>query len=378
MKRPKDYSVHELQKYGTLLAKFDIPEGEITKIKIVKNGRINTTVVVSLLTKDGLKRYTLQKINVSVFNNPVALMENVARVTKHICAKGKSALNVNCVKNPVVSKYLYFDSKTNSYWRLYDYIEADVKNAVEDKKDMYMLGRAIGDYSRALNGFDVGSLFETIPDFHNTRKRYIHFCQTMDNDVISLEESRCVTCEEEIQFVYERAYKAILITEALEKGKIPLRVSHNDTKLNNVLFDKIKKEPLCLIDLDTVMPGTVLYDFGDAARYGCNTDSEDARTTEKVNFNLEYFNELTKGFLETMGDEITEEEVFMLVDSVWMMTFELAVRFLDDHIAGNLYFTVDYDGKNLERARVQMALLKDIEKKKKEMEESVYEIYSCI
>lgn len=378
MKRQKNCSMHELQKYRELLANFDIPEGEITKIKIVKNGRINTTVVISLLTKDGLKKYTLQKINVSVFNNPVALMENVASVTKHICAKRKSALNVNHVKNPIVSKYLYFDSKTDSYWRLYDYIEADVKNAVKDDKDVYMLGRAIGDFSKALSDFDAGLLVETIPDFHHTRKRFRHFCETMDSDVISIDESRCVTCEEEIYFIYERAYKAIIITEALEKGNIPLRVSHNDTKLNNVLFDKTTKEPMCLIDLDTVMPGSVLYDFGDAARYCCNTESEEARTTEKVSFNLEYFNQLTKGFLETMGDEITKEEVFMLVDAVWMMTFELAIRFLDDHIAGNHYFTVDYDGKNLERARVQMALLKDIEKKKKVMEESVYTIYSSI
>lgn len=360
----------EYEEYRELLDKFDIPTGNITKIKVVKNGRINTTLVIYIMTENGMRTLTLQKINTNVFKKPVELMENVAKTTEHARKKGYVALHVNKVKYPVESKYVYYDKKTDSYWRLYDFIEAECLNAVEKAEDMQKLGEAIRDFCMIYSDFDASTLVETIPNFHNTSKRYSHFNAVLMKDLSSLGEVRSDTCKPEYEFITSHSEKASMIVDALKKGEIPYRVSHNDTKLNNVLFDKYTMKPMCMIDLDTVMPGTVLYDFGDAARYGCNTDSEEAVTTENVSFNLERFKALTEGFLKE-NTAITEREVKLLVDGVWMITYEQAIRFLDDHIDGNHYFGVEYDGKNLERARVQIALLKDIEAKYREMEQIV-------
>ena len=363
----------DLEKCRFFLNMFGI-KGTIVQYQCTKNGRINDTVVIVVKTDEGeYKKYTLQKINTNVFKNPVELMENVANVTNHISNKGKVALHVNRVKDPKKSEYLYFDEATREYWRIYDFLEADVKNQVESWEDMYFLGEAIGDFSLALNDFDATKLSETIKDFHNTASRFTHFTETRVKDLVSGSEVRSKTCEEEINFIVKRGERAALIVDALKLGHIPYRVSHNDTKLNNVLFDKKTHEPMCLIDLDTVMPGTVLYDFGDAARYGCNTEDEEATSTENVRFNFKYFEALTTGFLRAMKGAITKEEVALLVDSVWMMTYELAIRFLDDHIDGNHYFGVPYDGKNLERARVQIALLIDIEENYEALKEIVKE-----
>ena len=378
MDRIHGCSKHEFLEYRRILDNFNIVNGDIAKIRVVKNGRINNTAVINIITVDGVKKYTLQRINEVVFQNPVELMKNVSSVTEHIRAKKGTSLCVNTVKNPVKSAYVYFDKDTKSYWRLYDYVEADVKNRVECAEDMYQLGRAIGEFAKYLSDFPASELVETIPDFHNTAKRYAAFCGTLKNDAKFFRDSRVNTCREEVEFIKARSGEVTKIVNALYENEIPLRVSHNDTKLNNVLFDKETGKPMCLIDLDTVMPGTVLYDFGDAARYGCNTESEEAASVENVSFNMEYFAYLVEGLLCSMKENITKKEVELLVDSVWMMTFELAIRFLDDHIDGNHYFGVEYDGKNLERARVQMALLCDIEKKYDEMKELVKEIWNAI
>ena len=352
----------ELEAYREILDKFEV-SGNVTRIeaKVVKNGRINTTSVINMMTENGLRKLTLQRINTGVFKKPVELMENIAKATEHLHSKGKVALHVNKVKNPVKSKYLYFDKKTDSYWRLYDYIEPE---------DMRKLGEAIKAFCIDYNDFDATSLCETIPDFHNTSKRYSHFNAVLMNDLSALGEVRSNTCVPEYKYIIERSGKADILVKALREGKIPYRVCHNDTKINNVLFDIKTKEPLCWIDLDTVMPGTMLYDFGDAVRSGCSNLSEDATSIEGAGIVLEAFQAIAEGFIEG-NDVITENEVNLMVEAAWMLTYEQGMRFLDDHIAGNHYFAVEYDGQNLERARVQLALNADIEAKYAKMQQIV-------
>lgn len=351
----------ELQRFIELNNKFDIPSGHITTIRTKSSGRINKTVMPVMNHEGaGFKKYVLQRINTHVFKEPNELMDNIVAVTNHLRDKGFVTLHPYVVKNPQkdVSPYLFYDEVLDEHWRLYDFIESDVKDSVETELDMYHLGEAMGQLSMALNDFDATRLVETIPGFHNTSRRYSRFVNTFTS---SDKVARCKTCREEIDFIVERREKVGIIVNALRDGKIPCRVSHNDPKLNNVLFDKSTGKVLCLVDLDTVMPGTILYDFGDAARYGCNTASEEEVNLDMVCINFAYFRALTEGLLESMKEVITEEEVKLLVTSFWMMTHELAIRFLDDHIDGNHYFGVPYDGKNLERSKVQIKLEKEIE-----------------
>ena len=373
----------ELERIHQIVHAFDIPDGHITNLKPMKSGRLNETLLVCENTIDGFKKYVLQKVNNKVFTDPVRLMENIISVTRHILAKGGTTIHFHGVKDAKVSPYLYYDEAEKAYYRLYDFIEADFKNKVTSANDMYTVGKAIGEFSKMLDDFDASQLVETIPNFHDTAKRFEHFQHVCLNDMFKgrseelngKDSYRIDTCREEIHFIEERAKHAGLIVEALKDDIIPMRVSHNDPKLNNVIIALYTGEALGFIDLDTVMPGTVLYDFGDAARFGCNTADEEETDFSKVHFNLEYFRALTKGLFESMKEVITIDEVNYLSDSVWMMTYELAIRFLDDHIDGNKYFGVEYDGKNLERARVQMQLLASIEDQWDEMGESIIETW---
>ncbi len=370
-------------KIRDIISKFDIQMGNITNIEILNNGRINRSYKLTMQTINGFATYMLQEINTSVFKDPLALMTNVVSVANHIASKGKRTINMIRLKQNVLNAeygwYVYYeDGNINEThcWRLYSFIEANVLNSVEIPKDMYSLGQAIGEFALSLDDFEAGNLQETIKGFHDTPMRL----KTMISRIMSINfgenaflKDRCKECQEDIEFILSRADKASLIVDALKLGSIPVRVSHNDPKLNNVLFDKNTGEVLCLIDLDTVMSGTILYDFGDAARYGCNEETEEAVDTEKVYFNLERFTNLVQGLIKSMNT-LTTREVNLLYDAVWAMTFELAIRFLDDHINLNSYFKAEYDGKNLERARVQMALLKDIENKEKKMREIVTDV----
>ncbi len=373
-----DCSTAELEHLYSIVNAFDIPEGHITNVKPMKSGRLNETMMICENTIDGPKKYVLQKVNNGVFKDPVRLMENIVSVTDHIIEKGGTTIIFHKVKDSVVSDFLYFDSIENAYYRLYDYIEEDFKNEVTDAQDMYAVGKAIGVFSNMLDDFDSTKLVETIQNFHNTQKRYEHFQQVCLNDMFNGTPGkpsvhRIDTCKKDIQFIEERAEQASLIVDALADGTLPQRVSHNDPKLNNVILSKETGEALGFIDLDTVMPGTVLFDFGDAARFGCNNATEEETDLSKVSFNLEYFKALTKGLFDSMKEVITVDEVNYLADSVWMMTYELCIRFLDDHIDMNRYFGAEYDGKNLERARVQMKLLKSIEEQWDEMGEVIIE-----
>lgn len=363
-----------------ILSKFEISTGNITGLDIISNGRINRSYSVTLNTENGFVTYLLQMVNTNVFKNPMELMENIVNVTEHISRKGKETLHFKEVKkefkNVDFGKYIYFDGKF--CWRLMDYIESNVKNQISEKEDLTALGTAIGDFALSLADFDAKELFETIKDFHNTSARL----SKMINRITAIYfgsnrflQVRCRDCKKEVNDVLasKRTEKVGIITDALRLEAIPVRVSHNDPKLNNVLFDKYTGKAKCMIDLDTVMPGTILYDFGDAVRYACNTESEESIHPEKVRVNLAYFKAFCEGFISST--RLTEREASLLVDSVWVMTYELAIRFLDDHIDCNTYFGAESDGDNLRRARVQIALLEDIEKNEKEMRQIASDIY---
>ena len=383
-------SQRELEKYYELIDKFAVNHGNITNVRSNDSGRINKTIMIVMNHEGvGFRKYVLQKINVNVFKDPAALMENINLVTDFLRSQDGITLHAYKVKNPVVSDSVYYDEEQDEYWRLYDFIDADVKDAVETANDMYVLGDAIGDFSRALANFDATKLVETIPDFHNTAKRYSKFISTISDP----HNSRRIAgydakgnkldfvnpcCYKDIDFICERKDIVGEIVYALRDGKIPVRVSHNDPKLNNVLFHKYTGKVLCFVDLDTVMPGTILYDFGDAVRFCCNTAAEEETNLEMVDFNVPYFKAFTEGFLQSMKYVITEEEVNLLVESCILMTLELAIRFLDDHVAGNQYFGVPYDGKNLERARVQIALVKAMEEKRTELDTIVLDVWNKV
>lgn len=363
-----------------LLSKFEISVGNITGLEIISNGRINRSFSVTMHNDNGFASYILQRINTNVFKKPKELMNNISRVTEHITQKGKETIHFKKVKekfqNVEYGEYIYSDN--GACWRLMDFIESDVKNQISDARDLTSLGEAIGDFALALSDFDASCLVETIPNFHNTSARF----GKMVNRIASIYfgpdaflQTRCRDCKEEIKSIIspKRAEKVGIITDAIRLGAIPVRVSHNDPKLNNVLFDRYTGKAKCMIDLDTVMPGTILYDFGDAVRYACNTESEESNNPQKVRINIEYFKAFCEGFISSTS--LTEREANLLVDSVWLMTYELAIRFLDDHIDCNKYFDVNSDGDNLRRARVQIALLKDIEKNEREMRQIVSDIH---
>ncbi len=364
-----------------LLSKFEISVGNITTLEIISNGRINRSFSVTMHNDNGFVSYILQRINTNVFKKPKELMSNISAVTGHITKKGKETLHFRKVKEEYqkaeYGEYIYSDN--GACWRLMNFIESDVKNQISDANDLISLGEAIGDFALTLSDFDASCLVETIPGFHNTSARLgkmVNRIATIGLGSDAFLQTRCRDCKEEIESIIlpKRTEKVGIIVDAIRLGAIPVRVSHNDPKLNNVLFDRyIVGKVKCVIDLDTVMPGTILYDFGDAVRYACNTESEESNNPQKVRINLEYFKAFCEGFIPVAS--LSEREASLLIDSVWLMTYELAIRFLDDHIDFNKYFGAESDGDNLRRARVQIALLRDIEKNEAEMKKIASEIY---
>ena len=254
-----------------LLSKFEISIGNITGLEIISNGRINRSFSVTMHDDNGFVSYILQRINTNVFKKPKELMNNISRVTEHITQKGKETIHFKKVKekfrNVEYGEYIYSDN--GACWRLMDFIESDVKNQISGASDLTSLGEAIGDFAQALSDFDASCLVETIPNFHNTSARLGKMVNRITAICFGPDaflQTRCRDCKEEIEFIIspKRTEKVGVITDAIRLGAIPVRVSHNDPKLNNVLFDKYTGKAKCMIDLDTVRPGTILYDFGDA------------------------------------------------------------------------------------------------------------------
>ncbi len=329
------------------------------------NGHINDTFLVVCGTQEGeRRRYILQKMNHSIFKMPQQLMENVVNVTEYlremIARRGgdpdRETLNV--VKTKDGSNY-YLDDEGN-YWRMFLFVEQTVcLEKVESAKDFYDSAVAFGNFQKMLSDYPAQTLYETIPNFHNTPSRFADFRKAVQEDRMG----RAAQAKEEIAFALAREKDTRVLTDMLKAGELPLRVTHNDTKLNNILFDADTKKAICIIDLDTVMPGLSHYDFGDSIRFGASTGAEDEKDLDKIEMDLSLFEAFTKGYLEGCGGSLTEKEIEMLPMGAKLMTYECGIRFLADFLEGDTYFKIHRDGHNLDRARTQFKLVKDMEDK---------------
>lgn len=328
-----------------------------------KCGHINDTYILDFKNEDGsIRKYILQRINSEIFKNPEELMDNFEKVTKHLGEKivgvggDKFRETLNIVQT--IENKSFYKSADGNYFRALVFIEgARAYMMVEKPEHLYETGKTLGKFQHQLSDFSVDELYETIPDFHNTKKRYEAFIKSVEVDKLG----RVCECLDDIAFVMNRAKDTEVLINLIEKGELPLRVTHNDTKFNNVMIDDITGEGIALIDLDTVMPGLSLYDFGDAIRSGATTALEDEADLSKVNFDINLFEQFTKGYLETSKDSLTDKEIEYLPFSSKLITLELGIRFLMDHLNGDVYFKINRVNHNLERARNQFKLVLDME-----------------
>lgn len=327
------------------------------------NGHINDTFQVRCRKASGEQvRYILQRINTSIFKKPEELMQNVSSVIAHVRAAieraGGDPLRETLNLLPTRAGKTFFIDSEGGYWRAYLFIEnATTFQIVSKPEDFYNSARAFGQFQLLLADFPAHSLFETIPKFHNTVDRMRLFKEAVANDV----KGRAKDIAPEIEFVLAREQEAGSLLKLLKEGKLPLHVTHNDTKLNNVMIDDATGQGICVIDLDTVMPGLSLYDFGDSIRFGATTAEEDETDLSKVNFDLSLFEVYTKGYLEVAGKVFTPCEIENMPMGAKLMTFECGTRFLADYLNGDIYFKIHREQHNLDRARNQFKLVSDME-----------------
>ncbi len=322
--------------------------GEVRCIEPYGQGHINRTLLV---TTDQ-KRYILQRINSGIFKDVEGLMHNICSVTEYLRSMGVETLRV--VKTKSGANYLH----TDAYYRVYDFIEHTVTyQTVTDGSVFRNTGAAFGAFQNQLAQFDASVLTETIPDFHNTPKRYENFLNALGEDVCG----RAKDCRAEIDFFLSHKDTYAKVTDGLAEGSIPLRVTHNDTKLNNILMDADTNQARAIIDLDTIMPGSMLYDFGDSIRFGASTAAEDETDLDKVHFDLSLFDAYAGGFCPMVRDSITKRERELLPYGAYLMTVECGMRFLTDYLSGDTYFATKYPEHNLVRARTQIQLASEME-----------------
>lgn len=335
----------------------------------LSSGNINRTYEVIFRGEGHEELYIFQRLNTFVFQRPEAVMHNIHHVTEHI--KQKLLERHGCYDRRVLSfltaedgnPYLYTDK--GEFWRAYQFVGGAIAyDVIENPTHFYEAGRIFGEFQGLLADFPAATLHEIIPDFHNTAKRMEDFARCVETDPACRRE----TVEPEIAFLMERREQAGLLSRMLDAGELPCRVTHNDTKISNVLFDADTDKALCVIDLDTVMPGASAYDFGDAVRSGAATAREDEEDLSKVSFSLPLFEAFTKGYLQETSGLLTPGEIDLLPQGAYVITLELASRFLLDYLNGDVYFKITRPDHNLIRARNQLRLARDIEAKLPEME----------
>ncbi len=349
-----------------IAGKFRLPV-KADRFETISCGNINRTYRIFA----GEDSYILQRINTNVFRDPVALMNNITAVCAHLKAKiaaegGDPEREAMTFLPADDGSYLYRDEE-GFFWRMYRFIEAKSYQSIEKPGLFYNAAKAFGKFQCQLSDFPAEKLAETIPNFHNTVSRLADF----EAAVKGAEKDRPERLEkvrDMVDYLLSRRALAHCAVDAMAKGEIPVRVTHNDTKLNNILMDSETDEGLCVIDLDTVMPGSVLYDFGDAIRFGANTASEDEEDVSKVSLSLDLYAEFARGFLDGTGGALNAREIELLPDGAMLLTYEQAMRFLGDYLNGDTYFKINYPEHNYVRSRVQVALLQDMEAKKAEMQ----------
>ncbi len=364
--------IRKLIKVGSA---FRLP-GAFFSYEELNMGNINRTYKVNYVISDDtgmarLKPFLFQRVNTYAFKNPVQLMENIDKVTEYIRAKRPESLNLHFhhTENNGVRKTYLFDE--DEFWRVINYVPSITFMTCDDIKVIRNAGIAFGDFQTVLHDFDPSQLYYTIPDVDNTRKRYEALKESIKNDLAG----RAGKVGEEIDTLLKAEDKACRLTDLAGEGKLPLRVTHNDTKINNVLFDAKTYKSLVVIDLDTVMPGLVGNDFGDAIRFAANFRAEDDDNYEKVGVDLNIFWAFADGFLSQTAQALTELEIDTLGLSCYSMACELAARFLTDYLNGDKYFKTNYPEHNLVRTRNQLALARDMEVKMDAMDAI---IKSCV
>lgn len=344
--------------------------GDLKNKEQMTNGHINNTFKVEFEEDGKIKKYVLQRVNTGIFKNPEKLMSNIVGVTNHIRNKAKKngEETSRCTLNfiPCVDGKYYYIDEENSCWRMYELVDnVYTCNTIENENDFYNAGIAFGEFQNILADYDSSTLFETIENFHNTVSRFADFKKAVDENL----SGRLENVKDEVEFAFAREKDAHVLVDLIAEGKLPLRVTHNDTKLNNILFDNKTNKGICIIDLDTVMPGLSLYDFGDSIRFGANTAAEDEKDISKVSLSLSLYEAYVKGYLSSAKHALTDLEKELLPFGAKIMTYECGIRFLMDYLNGDTYFKTEYADHNLVRCRTQFALVADIEKKMDEMKE---------
>ncbi len=327
----------------------------------IQMGNVNHTYKVNFMLPEGKpKSFLVQNVNTYAFRNPVGLMENIDKVTEHIRQKKPGQLALHFHHTADRKTYV---ADGRDFWRMTNYVPSVTYNTVTDLQVVRNAGKAFGEFQMDLSDFDISQLTETIPGFHNTRQRYQQLMEAVEENRVG----RVDQVRGEIEYLMSVQDTACRLTDLQMAGKLPLRVTHNDTKINNVLFDPTNKESMIVIDLDTVMPGLIGHDFGDAIRFAANFVEEDCREWEKAGVDLKVFEAFAEGFLSKTAGTMTATEMQTLALSCFALTAELATRFLADYLNGDPYFKIKYEDHNLVRTRCQIALAKDMLGKMEQM-----------
>jgi len=358
--------------FEAIASKFCIP-GKIKKVEVISNGNINMTFDVWVTDKAETRRYVFQKVNLFVFKSPKRIMSNIEKVTAHISDKleaaGKSRDHVMHFLHTAEGKNFYIDGQ--AFWRISEYVPNSMAiNSCDQLTQLREAGRAFGEFQTMLSDFDASVLYETIPKFHDTRSRIAVFLRHVNEDPCD----RADEVRDEIARITVLRPLAIRLNELVDSQELPLRVTHNDTKINNVLFDKTTGEAKTVVDLDTVMPGLVAHDFGDAIRFAANRSAEDEADLSLVGLDMEKFRAFAEGFIPQVSASLTDTELRTMALGAFTMALELAVRFLDDYLTGDQYFKTLYPGHNLVRARCQLTLAEDMSQKLEEMNRVIAEV----
>lgn len=354
---------------GKIFSQFEI-DAEFISEQHLKVGHINDTFLVEAQGRRGRNQFIFQRINRFVFREPEKLMGNFERIIRHIRAKlekmpgrdpERETLNLVGAR----SGRCFHLTPEGDYWRAYRFVgNCHIVDVAARPEQAFEAGRAFGCFEKLLADLPASSLHETIPFFHHTPRRLARFKEALSRDL----HGRAAEAEEVISFALEREEMASVVTDALDRGIIPLRIGHNDTKINNILFDNQTERAVCVIDLDTTMPGSALYDFGDMVRTTTSPAAEDEEDVSKVKLEMDMFCALAEGYLGETSDFLTDREADLLVFSGRLITYTIGLRFLTDYLEGDVYFRTNRRGQNLDRARTQFGLIKSMEEKEREME----------
>lgn len=361
-----------------VIKQFNIP-GKFIEIKQITTGNIHKTYRAVYDENGQEKKYLIQQINNYVFKNPYDVMNNIEGITSHLQKElnkiGDTAHTVlNVIKTADGKNMVVYvnEAGVEEFYRAYNFIDNAVSyDTAENPEVVRIAGKAFGNFQKLLNDYPIETLAETIVDFHHTKNRFKNFVEDVERD----DAKRVNTVNKEIEYILARKDFCNVIVDKLENNKIPYRVTHNDTKVNNVMINKENGDFLAVVDLDTVMPGSGLYDYGDGVRSAASNAFEDETDLSKVYLKKDLFEAYTDGYLSELAPYMNEEEVKLMGDSIRLITLELGIRFLADYINGDKYFKCNYETHNLDRARNQLKLVEDIETKMEYINSYIWESY---